>query len=237
MTEHKRVQLYYSPDYECSYLPDQTARSCFVDPHHKTTPAEFSAMLAAGLRRSGRFVYRPACQECSACISIRVNVAQFRPNRSQRRVLKANTDLFIRERAPKDEDEIYDLYRRYLLNRHADGDMNPQDRSAFRDFLCSTAFNARFVEFRSPTDELISISVIDRLPDSLSAVYTFFDPDSSKRSLGTLAILNAISRAQTSKRQWLYLGYWIKDCRKMSYKSQFSGSEILVNGQWQPLEH
>lgn len=192
-------------------------------------------MLAVGLRRSGRFVYRPACRDCQACQSVRVDVPAFTPNRNQRRVLKKNADLFVRERSPEDDDEVYDLYRRYLIARHSGGDMNPHDRSAFRDFLCTKDFNARFIEYRSTDNQLLAISVIDRLPDALSAVYTFFDPDHSQRSLGTLAILNSILRANTSGRRWLYLGYWIADCQKMSYKSNFLPYEVMQGGEWKRI--
>ncbi|MBF0126070.1 MAG: arginyltransferase [Magnetococcales bacterium] len=229
------LELFQTRPHECGYLPDRMGATLFVNP---TTPMEetrFEYLLSIGFRRSGNIVYRPRCEGCAACIPVRLPVAPFRLNRSFRRILKRNQDLTVHLEEPAFNAERFDLYCRYLNSRHQDGPMASPSREDFEEFLLSDWCAVTFVDFRHE-DRLLMTAVIDQLPNSLSAVYTFFDPDESARSLGTHAILWEIGQARQLGLTWLYMGYWIADSRKMSYKSRFQPLEAYIMRQWQPLE-
>ena len=185
-----------------------------------------------GFRRSGNHIYRPHCSHCNACIPARVPVDEFRPNRNQRRCAKRNADLRVERLSSVDDERSYDLYRRYIETRHADGDMYPPDRDQFESFLNNpwecTEYYGFFLE-----DELLAVAVVDCMLDGLSAIYTFYDPDAEHRALGRYAILWQIDRCRQLRLPHLYLGYWIRDCRKMAYKADYQPLEVMVNNQWQ----
>lgn len=191
----------------------------------------YEALSEHGFRRSGAHVYRPQCAHCKACVPARVPVAAFSPNRTQRRCLKRNSDLTLREVASIDTEEHYRLYERYISERHRDGDMYPTDREQFRSFLTSEWNMTRYVEMRLD-DTLLGVIVSDQLNNGLSAMYTFFDPDEERRSLGRFAILWQIIRAREMGLAHVYLGYWIKQSPKMRYKTEYRPLELLVNGRW-----
>ena len=187
------------------------------------------------VRRSGGHVYRPHCRDCMRCIPVRVPVADFRTSRSQRRCLDANADLQLTLET-RLGDEHYALYRSYLLGRHADGGMDPYDRQAFHTFLECPWAPVHFWCFRE-RGRLLSVAVVDHLPLALSAVYTFFDPEESSRSLGTLAVLHQIRHAQARGLPHVYLGYWVPESRKMAYKHRFRPLETLTPRGWVETEH
>jgi arginyl-tRNA--protein-N-Asp/Glu arginylyltransferase len=233
MSSHKLTLLVTHP-HPCSYLPDRQASTAFVDPAYQITPFLFSRLAELGFRRSGTHVYRPHCGDCQACIPIRLPVNRFEPDRQQLRCLKRNSDLRVRQLASIDNDDCYALYERYINQRHEDGDMYPASREQYSNFLC-VPWPGTFYLTYSLGERLLAVSVCDRFDHGYSAVYTFFDPDEEKRSLGVYAILNQIARAQLEGLDYLYLGYWIKDCAKMRYKSRYRPAEILQGGQWQPM--
>lgn len=230
-TRVSKLSFYATPPHQCSYLDDREAITLFADPRYPKNNALYAVLSARGFRRSGEHLYQPHCPDCSACVPIRVPVAEFRPRRQQRRTWQQNRDLQVRVRPARYKREHFDLYRRYIAARHAGGGMDDPTPDSYMNFLTASWADTIFMEYRLD-GALLAVSVSDRLPDALSAVYTFFDPDSSQRSLGRYAILQQIHMAHDTGRQWLYLGYWIAACRKMSYKTEYQPLEYLRRGEW-----
>ena len=188
-----------------------------------------------GFRRSGDHIYRPHCAKCNACVPSRVVTNEFQRSKSQEHVWRRNSDLTITEVDSIERNEAYDLYRRYIEGRHADGDMYPPDRDQYSSFLNNGLGCTRYFEFRHD-DKLIAILVTDQMLDGLSAIYTFYDPTEEKRSLGTLSVLFQIEEARRLDLDYVYLGYWIQNCDKMNYKARFGPLELLQGGCWQRRE-
>lgn len=223
--------FYASPPHECSYLPDREAITLFADPKRKMSSALYSALSDYGFRRSGEFVYRPRCQGCNACLPCRIPVAQFAPTRSQRRTWQRNLDLTV-QIMPPDHDALYfDLYRRYMNSRHAEGTMNVDSDEQYRRFLTSPWSDTWFVLFRR-ADKIVAVAVVDRLQQGLSAVYTFYDPNEEKRGLGTMAVLWQIEQAKRMGLPYVYLGYYIAESPKMAYKARYHPLELYCGGKW-----
>jgi arginine-tRNA-protein transferase len=229
------ISLYQGMSHTCSYLPDEIACMHVVDPNFRITPGHYGRLLEAGFRRSGDMVYRPGCRDCHACVPARIRVNGFRPNRSQRRTLKMNSDLVLRSRKSDLDERHLALYRDYLASRHADGDMSAESIVEMQRFLVSDWCESMLIE--GWLDErLVLVAVTDVVDNALSALYTFFDPRLPKRSLGTLAVLEQIAACRRLGFTHLYLGYWIENCRKMRYKSSFSSLETRhPDGYWQPF--
>lgn len=190
-----------------------------------------------GFRRSGEHIYRPWCEGCSECKSVRVPLNYFKVSKSQKRVLKRNQDLEVSFEMPSSSDEVYHLYADYINQRHSDGDMYPPSLEQFESFLCQgpAASNTRFICFRLE-QKLLAVAVVDMLPKGLSAIYTFFDPAYDVRSLGRLAVLWQIRWAQSQAMDFVYLGYWIKACQKMAYKAEYRPLQVFEDLVWQPLK-
>ncbi len=234
MTELARLKFYATQPHPCSYLPDEQATTLFLDPSQPMDTQVYAELSALGFRRSGDHLYRPHCQNCNACIPARIPAELFSANRQQRRIVKRNLDLDVHQVIPAFTDEYYELYVRYIEQRHADGDMFPPSREQFSTFLVRDLPFSRFYEFRL-AGQLLAIAVTDLLPNGLSAVYTFYDPDEQQRSLGRFAILWQIAETKRLNLESLYLGYWIKNCRKMNYKTQYRPIELFVNQRWTAL--
>jgi len=230
----QRLQFYLTAPYPCSYLPDRLARSQVATPAGLVDTPVFSEMARMGFRRSGHYVYRPQCDGCQACIPVRVAIAGFRPRRSQRRNLARNQDVVCTLRPLEYNEEHYILYRRYQAARHAGGGMDTDDREQYRAFLLASQVDSALIEFRLQ-GRVVMVSLIDRLLDGLSAVYTFYDPDLAKRGLGVFNVLTQIRLADGMHLPYLYLGYWIKQSPKMAYKSDYRPLEAFRNGAWQTL--
>jgi len=235
LSKNANLTLYSTPPHSCAYFTGQQATTVFVDPFFQDNLAIYSYLSKQGFRRSGQFLYRPHCQRCEQCISVRIPVHAFKAHRNQRRIWKKNQDLTVSPVASYFKQEHFELYQRYLLHRHKNGGMdNPTPRSYVNFLTCNWA-NIVFYEFRLH-GKLLAVAVVDFLGDSLSAVYTFFDPDYSKRSLGVYAILWEIEESKRLNLEWLYLGYWIKNCKKMSYKTNYYPLEYYHKKQWQRKE-
>lgn len=228
----QRIQFYLTAHYECSYLPGRRARSQVATPAHLIDGHAYSALIRAGFRRSGQFTYRPHCEGCHACIPARVQVAEFSPNRSQKRCFKRNFHLAARVLPLEFRDDHYALYRRYQAHRHEGGGMDRDDADQYSQFLLSSNVDSALVEFRDG-DTLVMVSLVDQVDDGLSAVYTFFDPEREKDSLGVYGVLWQIELARRLELPYLYLGYWIAESRKMAYKRQYPPLEGLIDGHWQ----
>ena len=227
----QRLRLFLTEPHDCSYLPEERATTAFVDPAVPVSKAVYSRLSELGFRRSGRYIYTPRCENCQACIATRIPVKQFKPNRQQKRCANRNDDLLIRLCDDIDHGEHFALYERYISERHYDGDMYPPTRSQYDDFIGEQLESSRVIEYRIQ-DRLVAGAVVDLLDDGISAIYTYYDPEPSKRSLGTFAILSQISIANDLDLSFVYLGYWIKECDKMAYKSGFRPLEMRVNNRW-----
>ena len=223
--------FFVTPARPCSYLEDKETITLFVDPRASISGSLYSSLSAIGFRRSGAHIYRPYCQSCAACIPIRIPVEKFALSRAQRRTLKRNQDLVAEVMTPRMEQAYYDLYSRYIVARHSDGDMYPPSPEQFQAFLVEGRPETRFVGFRLD-DRLVMLSVVDLLDDGMSAIYTCFDPDLGQRSLGTFSILWLIEEAVRRNLTHIYIGYWIRQCQKMSYKVNFRPFELLINNRW-----
>jgi arginine-tRNA-protein transferase len=225
------MQFGITTPFTCSYLPEQQERLLVLMSDTSPSLIEYSTLIGAGFRRSGVQVYRPHCSNCNACESIRLPVRHFIPSKSQKRILNRNQDLRVNI-SDKDKPEYYALYESYINQRHADGSMYPASKQQYQGFILSPWDNALFIEMYLE-DELIGVAVTDNLQSSLSALYTFFKPDEDKRSLGTFAILQQIALTQSLNKPYLYLGYQIDSCQKMSYKQNFLPHERFLGDKWQ----
>ncbi len=230
------LSLYRSQEADCSYLPDKQSSTLFVDPAATLDSTIYSHLLAQGFRRSGGHVYKPYCNSCQACIPLRIPVTCFKSNRSQRRVwAKSSENLVVNAKPAVFQSEHFELYCRYIQSRHPDGEMANPTPDSFPGFLTSSWCKTQFFELQV-AGKLTAIAVTDILPNGLSAVYTFFDPELSHLSPGVLALLWQIREAQRRGLAWLYLGYWVPDCIKMSYKSNYRPLQIWTQGQWQKFD-
>ena len=227
----QRIRLFQAEPHACSYLSGRDSTTAFVDPELSVDPELYERLSMVGFRRSGPYLYTPMCGACKACISARVPVALFRPSRAQKRCLKRNLDIKVERCDSIDLEKHYPLYAKYINERHADGDMYPPTKLQFEQFLGDAWECTQYLEFHL-NDELIGCAVVDVLPESLSAIYTYFDPALDRRGLGNLAVLLQIQMAEVLDKRYVYLGYWIEDCQKMNYKKQYQPIELLQENSW-----
>ena len=232
----RRPQFFYTTaPLPCPYLPGRTERKIVTELSGTEAEALHERLSRAGFRRSHNIAYAPVCPGCQACVPIRVVSEEFTPDRTQRRILRANADLTISEMPARATAEQFTLFQRYQKNRHADGDMAAMGYYDYRAMIEDTPITTGILEFRDAQDRLLGACLTDWLADGLSAVYSFFDTDEDKRSLGTFAVLWLIGRARSLGLLYVYLGYWVPESRKMAYKARFRPSEILISGAWHRL--
>lgn len=220
----------------CPYLPGRLERKVIADLAVPDADALHSRLSRVGFRRSHTLAYAPVCETCAACIPIRIPVAQFSPDRTQRRTVRHNADLAACIIPPTATQEQYDLFARYQDARHAEGDMADMNAAEYRSMVEDTTVQTMLVEFRTPAHQLMAVSLVDRLEDGLSAVYSFYEPDAPQRSLGSFAILSLIKETEQLGLPYLYLGYWIRQSPKMAYKARYHPAEILSHGTWHTLD-
>ena len=225
------LQFYLTQPYPCSYLPERTARSQVATPAHQVDSAVYSELIRAGFRRSGLFTYRPHCDGCHECVPVRVVVDEFKPNRTQRRVIKRNSSLTMSVQQPYFDPEHFALYQHYQAARHAGGGMDHDDREQYTHFLVASQVDTYLLIFREG-EQVQMVSLIDRVADGFSSVYTFFNPDLPARSLGVFNVLWQIDLARQFRLPYLYLGYWIADSQKMTYKQQYKPLQGLIDANW-----
>lgn len=233
-------QFYVTAPQPCPYLPGRMERKLFTALQGDQAERLNDALSKQGFRRSQNVLYRPSCAECSACLSARIVAADHSPSRSHRRVIARNAHLARRATSPWATEEQYELFRRYLDSRHADGGMADMDMFEFAAMVEETPIRSRLVEYadsRVPDRRaaLRAVCLTDILDDGLSLVYSFFDPDCDRDSLGTYVILDHVRIALEMGLPYVYLGYWVPGSTKMGYKSRFSGIEVYRGGRWQPI--
>lgn len=231
MASLSELGFFVTPPTPCSYLEGRVTTTLFVDPRIRVSRSLYNSLSAAGFRRSGAHIYRPFCEDCSACVPIRIPVQGFTPSKSQKRILRRNRDLVIREELPGASAACWQLYKKYIEARHSDGDMHPPSEDQYRAFLAEGRPETRFITFRL-NGRLVIVSVVDLLDDGISAIYTCFDPDLARRSPGAFSILHLIQAAAERQLSHLYLGYWIRQCHKMNYKTSYRPSELFINNRW-----
>ncbi len=244
MTQHSRdtPQFYLTAPSPCPYLPGRYERKVFTHLVGEKASELNDLLTHGGFRRSQSIAYRPACDQCRACISVRVMVNEFRPSRNFRKVQARNSDIVSEQRGAVPTSEQYSVFRAYLDARHRHGGMADMTVLDYSMMVEDSHVETRLIEYRrrqpgslpsSPQrGELVGVALTDILNDGLSMVYSFFEPGEEQRSLGTFMILDHIARARRLGLPYVYLGYWIEGSRKMAYKSRFLPQQRLAASGW-----
>jgi arginyl-tRNA--protein-N-Asp/Glu arginylyltransferase len=233
-------QFYLTAPSPCPYLPKREERKVFTHLIGRRAAALNDTLTQSGFRRSQTIAYRPACENCRACVSVRVKVDEFRASKSLRRVLRHNWDIVGGVVRTEPTSEQYALFRAYLDARHGDGGMADMTVLDYSMMVEDSHVETRLIEYRSldldGQGPLAGVCLTDVLADGLSMVYSFYEPEEDKRSLGTFMILDHIERARELGLPHLYLGYWVQDSRKMAYKARFLPQERLGMNGWERVE-
>jgi leucyl-tRNA---protein transferase len=233
----RNLRFYLTAPSACPYLPDRKERKVFTGLEGPDAASVNDSLTHAGFRRSQNIAYRPACDDCEACVSARVVVGAFSPHRRWRKILQRNEDLTRHLRPGEATEEQFWLLRRYLLSRHGEGGMADMTLLDYAAMIEETSVKTHIVEYRyAEGGELAACALVDVLRDGLSLVYSFFDTRDARRSLGSFIILDHIRQAQAAGFPHLYLGYWVRGSEKMAYKAQFQPIELLRGGAWRAFE-
>ncbi|WP_417804925.1 arginyltransferase [Thalassospira lucentensis] len=219
----------------CPYLPGRFERKLVTELRGPEANGIHDLLSRSGFRRSHSIAYLPACSECDACVPVRVACKDFKLGKSFRRIQSKNNDLVRSIVPPSATQEQFELFGTYQDARHGNGDMARMDARDYRAMVEDSTIETSIFEYRRTDGSLIAVALVDNLSDGLSAVYSFFDPTEHKRGLGTYIVLDLIAEAQVLDLPHVYLGYWISDCRKMSYKMRFQPLEGFKNGQWMSM--
>ncbi|MEO1919275.1 MAG: arginyltransferase [Paracoccaceae bacterium] len=232
-------QFYVTAPQPCPYLDGNVERKLFTALYGDDSKSLNDSLSQQGFRRSQNVLYRPTCPGCSACMSARVISAEFEPSRSQRRILKRNSALTRDVKAPWATEDHFELFGKYLDQRHPNGGMAGMNMSEFAALIEETPVQSRVIEYYEEGDEgtqiLVAACLTDVLNDGLSMVYSFFNPSLKNRSIGAFIILDHISMARQEGLPYVYLGYWVPGSQKMSYKANYRPLEVFKGGAWTPL--
>ncbi len=235
----ENTQLFLTAATPCPYLPGKMERKLFTHLTGRRAAALHHLLSDNGFRRSQNLIYRPACDGCSACQSVRIVAKRFAFTKSYRRILRLNADITARVCPAHATPEQYALFHRYLESRHAGGGMTQMSYIDFEYMIEDTPVQSVIVEYRlgtEPDAPLVAVALSDVMPDGLSMVYSFFDPDMSERGLGNLLILDHIRQVRQTGLSYVYLGYWVKDSPKMAYKARFRPLEVQMGPLgWRPM--
>ncbi len=232
----QKLQFYVTTPYPCGYISNNLAQSLIATPHHLVDAAVYSELINQGFRRSGKFTYRPHCENCNKCIPVRMVLNQFTPTRSQKRAYKQHADLTANILPLDYHPKHAELYMKYQSLRHVSEDTFKESKDSdeaeqYRQFLCNSHVESLLIEFKDAQQQVKIVSVIDVVSDGVSAVYTFYDA-TEKASYGTYAIMWLANWIKSLNLPYLYLGYWIQDSQKMAYKEKFNVQERLIDGEW-----
>jgi arginyl-tRNA--protein-N-Asp/Glu arginylyltransferase len=232
----QKLQFYVTTPYPCGYIANNLAQSLIATPHHLVDAAVYSELINQGFRRSGKFTYRPHCENCNKCIPVRMVLNQFTPTRSQKRAYKQHADLTANILPLDYHPKHAELYMKYQSLRHVSEDTFKESKDSdeteqYRQFLCNSHVESLLIEFKDAQEQVKIVSVIDVVSDGVSAVYTFYDA-TEKASYGTYAIMWLANWIKSLNLPYLYLGYWIQDSQKMAYKEKFNVQERLIDGEW-----
>ena len=242
MTQHSRdtPQFYLTAPYPCPYLGGKEERKVFTHLVGERAAELNNILTQGGFRRSQSIAYRPACEGCRGCVSVRVVAKEFQPTRSMRRIANRNADITGEMKTAVPTSEQYSIFRAYLDSRHRDGGMADMTVLDYAMMVEDSHIETRIIEYRRHEPrgggDLIAVALTDVLADGLSMVYSFFEPDEASRSLGTLMVLDHIARAKSMGLSYVYLGYWVRGSRKMDYKGRFLPQERLTPDGWARVE-
>ena len=233
-----KLQFYVTTPYKCGYLPNKLAQSLIASPQHLIDANIYSGLITQGFRRSGKFAYRPHCENCRACIAVRLLLSEFTLSRSQKRAYKQHSDLTAQIYPLHFNQQHFELYESYQSLRHFDETASEtsattkDEAEQYRQFLCQSNVESLMIEFKDANNQVKIVSVVDIVKDGISAVYTFYDATETKASFGTYSIMWLAEWTNSLSLPYLYLGYWIKDSQKMAYKQQFKPQQKLIDGEW-----
>jgi leucyl-tRNA---protein transferase len=225
----ENTQLFLTAPMPCPYLPDKQERKLFTHLTGRRASALHALLSDNGFRRSQNLIYRPACEGCAACQSVRILAGEFETTARYRRILNANADIEVSVRSPRATAEQFALFKRYLEDRHTGGGMTAMNFVDYEYMVEDTPVQTVLVEYRlsnHPDKPLVAVALTDVMPDGLSMVYSFFDPALSRRGLGNLLILDHVRQVRLAGLSYVYLGYWVQDSPKMAYKGQFRPLEV-----------
>jgi len=228
----EKIQFYTTTKYNCSYIDKMDAQSLVVTPYKSINQSIFQDLIEKGFRRSGQYIYKPNCKSCTACIPIRLPVQKFLFSKTQKRIYKKHGYFKVREAPLAFKQKHFDLYLKYQNKRHNFINNDQNNLDDYNDFLIKSNVKSKFIEFWDG-DLLKIVSIVDIVSDGISAVYTFYDPDDEKVSYGTYSIIWLINWCKAQQLKYLYLGYWIGECDKMKYKTNFKPYELYIKGYWQ----
>ena len=228
-------QFYVTAPQDCPYLDNQVERKLFTALYGSNSRRLNNSLSKQGFRRSQNVLYRPSCANCSACMSARISSREFKPSKSQKRILLKNSDIVRVVNPALATDAQYDLFKQYITERHPNGGMSDMDANDFTAMIEETNVESKLIEYYAKKNgelELISFSLVDILDDGISMVYSVFNPDFKEKSLGTYMILDHSNLALEMNLQYVYLGYWVQGSSKMDYKKRFSSLEVFTNDKW-----
>ena len=219
--------------YPCSYLKNKVAKAEIIETTSKRSEKNFTQLMKNGYRRSGKYTYKPICENCSSCIPIRISVNDFQPNKTQKRTLKRGEKLLtsVKKSLIFNEHEFF-LFSKYQQIKHAVTFNEYDVENTYKNFLLKSCIETELVTFFDTEQKTKIVSVVDPLCDGLSAVYTFYDPSDKKNSFGTYAILWQIEECKRRNKKFLYLGYLVQECSNMVYKKNFKPYDIFINNKW-----
>ena len=231
---HKPLNLRITRSHECAYLENRAEQRLAAD--ISEAPHLHDQLAESGFRRVENWVYRPVCSSCNACIPIRVNAQKFSMSKNIKRIITKNRHIQKCHLDNNADEEAYELFKNYLNSRHNDGQMATMSFSEFHSMIHNSPIDTFMKKYRDENDELIACILMDSQRDGLSAVYSFFNPNQEKQSIGTFLILDSILLTKELSKKWLYLGYLVKNSPKMAYKARFKPYQLYVNGKWMDAE-
>lgn len=231
MIDFSQITVGLTQAFDCNYLTTEKEQLLVIRDERCHTDLVYEQLMARGFRRSGNEIYRPHCPGCNACQSIRIPVNTFKPSRGQKRIINRGQKTFTVTHGPTPDPGSYALYEKYINERHSNGSMFPSSVEQYEGFLFCEWLDMMYINLWHG-DDLVAVAVTDVLPNGLSAIYTFFDPEFESYSLGSYCILNQVAICKELLKEYLYLGYQIDNCQKMSYKTKYKPYQRLICSQW-----